>query len=110
MSTATTTSTHDPKLAAALAIQNESLREDALTHTKINILYSESKQKFSLEKELHEERRKAITREIGLGVREAEMEKEQKEQFLKEMIVQLKLTEELKRELMKKESVARIGR
>jgi hypothetical protein len=125
MSTTTTTSPHDPNLAATLSIQNESLirisnvreqhrfaqaREDALTQTKINILYSESKQKLSLEKELHEERRKAIAREIELRVKKAEMEKEQKEQFLKEMIVQLELSEELKRELMKKESATRIAR
>lgn len=110
MSTITTTSPHDPKLVATLAIQNESLREDALTQPKINILYLESTHKLSLEKEIYEERRKEIAKEIELRVKKAEMEKKQKEQFLKEMILQLKLTEELKRDLMKKESATRIGR
>lgn len=55
-------------------------------------------------------RRKAIAKEIEMRVKKAESEKENKEQFLKEMIVQLRLSEELKRELMKKESATRIGR
>jgi hypothetical protein len=77
MSTTTTTSPHDPKLAATLAIQNEpsipisilrdqhritQARADALTQARITVLHSESKQKLSLEKELHEERRKAIAK------------------------------------------------
>ncbi len=85
-------------------------RKDALTQAKITILYSESKQKLSLEKELHEERRKAIAKEIEMRAKKAEMEKEKKEQLLKEMFVQLNLSEELKRELMRKESAIRIGR
>jgi hypothetical protein len=102
MPTTTTTSPHDPKLAATLAIQNESLirisilrdqhrltqvRADALTQARINVLHSDSKQKLSLEKKLHEERRKAMAKEIEVRVEKAEMEKEKREQFLRGMIL-----------------------
>jgi hypothetical protein len=46
---------------------------------------------------------RAIARESKIKVEKVESEKEKKEQFAKEMISEVKLCAELKRELMKEE-------
>ncbi|PMD15138.1 hypothetical protein NA56DRAFT_710063 [Hyaloscypha hepaticicola] len=97
MSTTTTTSPHEPEIAETSAIQNESLIH-ALREAKITILHSESNQKLSLEKELHEKGCRVIAGESKIKVEKVESEKEKKEQFAKEMISEVKLCAEYVKE------------
>jgi shikimate kinase len=116
-------SPNDPKVAEAVAIQDESsvrisiLREqyrltqasdDTFSKAKLSILHEDSKQKIVHDKEIHEETLQVLAKENKTRRKTTNMEKEKREEVLTEMAMELQVNEKLRRAFMKIECEARI--